>query len=301
MSAEGMATFFEALGHKVIRTPSTYWYDVFRRFYLGFPHQRLLDLPDDELSQVFRHLPAGIRYFAPPTAPGRASYSLVVRDRGYDLDRLSGNTRSKVRRGLARGQVERLTPAFVRAHGREINDDTLRRTRMQDRYPWDVYWDAAEKSSDCVEVWGAKIDGTLAAYLVGVRADRGCELLIARSHSEWLKYYPNNALLFTVVRDLLARTEVDEVFFGVESLDDAAEGTEAFKLSMGFTKSPIRQRIVLHPLLRPALRSTLVVRALAALSQRRPDNELLRKLHGLAVFSSPAPATEPVPSPPVAR
>ena len=301
MSADGMAKFFEALGHRVLRTQSTYWYDVFRRFYLGFPHHRTLDLPEEELSEVFRHLPAGVRYFAPPTASGRASYSLVIRDRGYDLDRLSSNTRSKVRRGLGRCQVERLTPAYVRAHGREINDDTLRRTRMQDRYPWDLYWEAAEQSSDCVEVWGASIDGVLAAYLVGVRADRGCELLIARSHSETLKHYPNNALLFTVVRDMLARPDVDEVFFGVESLDDAAEGTELFKLSMGFTKSPIRQRIVLHPLLRPALRSRLVVRALAALSHRRPDNELLRKLHGLAVFSSPASGQDPLPSPPVAQ
>jgi hypothetical protein len=294
-----MAKFFEALGHRVIRTPSTYWYDVFRRFYLGFPHHRVLALPDAELSQVFRSLPAGVRYFAPPSAPGRASYALVIRDRGYDLDRLSANTRSKVRRGLARCQVERLTPASVRAHGRVINDDTLRRTRMRDRYPWDVYWDAAEQSADCVEVWGATIDGVLAAYLVAVRADRCCEILIARSHADWLKYYPNNALLFTVVRDMLARPDVDEVFFGVESLDDAAEGTELFKLSMGFAKSPIRQRIVLHPLLRPALRSTLVVRGLAALSQRRPDNELLRKLHGLAVFSAPTP--EPVSAPPVAH
>lgn len=300
MSAEGMAKFFEALGHRVIRTPSTYWYDVYRRFYLGFPHHRLLDLPDEELSQVFRRLPAGVRYFAPPSAPGRASYALVMRDRGYDLDRLSANTRSKVRRGLARCQVERLTPAFVQAHGREINDDTLRRTRMQERYPWDVYWDAAAQS-DCVEVWGAKIEGALAAYLVAVRADRGCELLIARSHSETLKYYPNNALLFTVVRDMLARPDVDEVFFGVESLDAAAEGTELFKLSMGFAKSPIRQRIVLHPLLRPALRNSLVVRALAAMAQRRPDNELWRKLHGLAVFSAPAALQEPVASQPVTR
>jgi hypothetical protein len=268
---------------------------------MGFPHHRQLELPEAELSQVFRHWPAGVRYFAPASAPGRSSYALVIRDRGYGLDHLSGNTRSKVRRGLARCEIERLTPAFVREHGRGINDDTLRRIKIEERYPWDAYWAAAEQSSDCVEVWGARVDGTLAAYLLAVRADRCCEILIARSHSDSLKHYPNNALLFTVVRDMLARPDVDEVFFGVEALDDAAEGTELFKLSMGFEKSPIRQRIVLHPVLRPALRSTLVVRALGALSHRRPDNELLRKLHGLAVFSAPTGVQEPLASPPVAR
>ena len=106
MSAEGMAKFFEALGHKVIRTPGTYWYDVFRRFYLGFPHQRLLDLPTTSCRRSSGPGPPASAT-SPALGVGACSYSLVVRDRGYDLDRLIGNTRSKVRRGLARCQVER--------------------------------------------------------------------------------------------------------------------------------------------------------------------------------------------------
>jgi hypothetical protein len=290
-----MARFFEALGHTVIETPSLYWYDVYRGFYLGFPHHRLVDPPASELWQVFRRCPAGVRFFGPPGGPGRASYAFTIRDRGYDLDRLSANNRSKVRRGLGRCRIERLEPAYVRTHGRAINDDTLRRIKLQDRYPWERYWEAVARATDCVEVWGALVDGTLAAYSVAVRADRCCEILIARSTSEMLKFYPNNALLFTVVRDMLARPDVDEVLFGVQALD-RTDGTDAFKLSLGFDKSPIRQRVVFHPMLRPALQNPLAVRLLGALAARRPDSEIWRKLHGLALFSTTGgPVVEPAP------
>jgi hypothetical protein len=296
MTAEGMARFFERLGHRVVRTPALNWYDVYRGFYLGFPHHRLVEPRAADLRPVFRRFPAGLRYFSPADAPGRLSYALTIRDRGYDLDRLSANNRSKVRRGLARCTIERLPPAEVRKHGRGINDDTLRRIRLQERYPWEQYWDAAERSSDCVEVWGARVDGVLAAYLVAVRVDRCCEILIARSTSEMLKFYPNNALLFTVVRDMVQRPDVDVVFFGVQALD-RADGTDAFKQSLGFEKTPIRQRVVFHPLLRPALQNALAVRVLGAMAARRPESEMWRKLHGLALFAAPAAATVPTAEP----
>ena len=76
---------------------------------------------------------------------------------------------------------------------------------------------------------------------------------------------------------MLGRPDIDAVWFGAESLE-GAEKVDEFKLSMGFVKRPIRQRIVLHPLLRPLFRSALVMRGVAALAARQPRNELWRKL-----------------------
>jgi hypothetical protein len=284
-----MAEFLERLGHRVVATPSAWWYDARARFYLSFPHHRLISPGADELSAVFRRLPVGVRYFAPAEGDAAPSYALVCDDPGYDLATLSANTRSKTRRGLARCTVERLEPSWVAAHGREVNDDTLRRIRLRDPYPWDRYW-AAVAAAPCVEVWGALVDGRLASYLVGIRADRCCELLVSRSSSDMLRFYPNNALLYTVVRDLLSRADVDQVFFGVESLEDY-DGIDTFKLSMGFTKRRIRQRVTLHPLLRPILQNPLARRALAALAERRPQDDRWRKLRGIVAMASPAAGT----------
>lgn len=287
MNAGRMAEFLERLGHRVMATPSAWWYDVRSHFYLGFPHHRLIDPPPRELSAVFRRLPLGVRYFGPADRAGGSSYALICQNGQYDLTALSTNTRSKTRRGLARCTIERLEPSWVAVHGRDVNDDTLRRIRLRDPYPWDVYWRAAAQSP-CVEVWGALVDGQLAAYLVGVLADRCCELLVARSSSEMLRFYPNNALLYTVVRDMLRRGDIDQIFFGVESLEDY-DGIDTFKLSMGFTKSPIRQRVVLHPVLRPVLQNTLVRKALDLVADRRPRDERWRKLRGIVALSAGTP------------
>jgi Acetyltransferase (GNAT) domain len=286
VSAETMAGFLERLGHRIVQTPSAYWYD-YRRFFLNFPHDRLIDPVADELAALFRRFPIGVRYFAPPLGAGAASYALVCRGRDYDLNRLSANTRSKIRRGLSRGKVERVEARYVRAAGRAVNEDTLRRIHLRDPYPWDAYWEAVERSEG-VEVWAAFVDGELAAYLVAILADDSCEIPVARSSAPMLRFYPNNALLFTVVRDMLARPAIDRVFFGVESVEGAT-GVDEFKLGMGFVKVPICQRVVLHPLLRPVLGNALVAGVIGALARRRPQNELWRKLKGVVALSAATP------------
>jgi hypothetical protein len=282
--ADGMARFFEHLGHRVVRTPGAYWYDFYRGFYVSFPHARLIDPRPAEVRRLFRRA-LGVRSFGPPEAEGRPSYDLMCRDREYDLGRLSANARSKIRRGLSRCTVERLEPAYVRASGRTMHEETLQRIGIREPYPWETYWRAVERS-DVVEVWGALAEGQLAAYLVAVRADRCAEIMVARSSTDALRFYPNNALVYTAVRDLLGRPGIDAVWFGAESLE-GAETVDEFKLSMGFVKRPIRQQILLHPLARPLFRSALVMRGVAALAARQPRNELWRKLQRISAFSAP--------------
>jgi hypothetical protein len=283
MTVAAMARFFERLGHRVVPTKSAYWYDVHRHFYLSFPFHRLVEPGSDELARLFKGFCAGVRYFGPPGGPGRPSYAFICRDRQYGLELLSPNARSKVRRGLKQCAVERLEPQYARAHGRAAHEDTLRRIRVRDPYPWDHYWKAVEES-DCVEVWGALLSKELVAYLVAVQAEEGCQIMVARSSSNFLRFYPNNALLFTVVREMLSRPEIEQVWFGVEALEDASS-TDQFKLSMGFKKAPIRQRVVLHPLLRRALRNSLVVRAISGFADRQPQNEFWRKLNGIVTLA----------------
>ena len=274
-----MAAFFERLGHRVVRTASSHWYDARRGFFVSFPHHRLIAPRPDEVRRLFRRPIAGIRYFAPDSDAGAPSYMLTCRDPQYDVGMLSTNTRSKVRRGLGRCTVTRLEPAWVRDHGREIDQDTLRRIKVPDPYPWERYWRAVEQS-DCVEVWGALTGTTLASYMVIVLAEGCASIMVARSGSDTLRNYPNNALLFTLVREMLARPGIDQVLFGMGSLEEY-QGVDDFKISMGFSRTPIRQHLVIHPLLGPALSSAAVGRLVERFAARRPDSEVWRKLRGL--------------------
>ena len=284
MNRDGMADFLERLGHKVVRDGRAYWYDQRSRFMCAIPHTVPLTPDRDEQKRVMRASGAlGIRHLSPVDGPGRMSYAFIVDDPAYDLHMLSGNTRSKVRRGLKQCEIGRMDPKEVRAEGRDVNDDTIRRLRFtKDVYDWNKYWDAVE-SSPGAEVWGARINGTLVAYSVILHVEGCAEILIARSHSEHLKHYPNNALIFTAVQDLIRRDDVDRVLFGFESVDTVT-GVDAFKDSMAFRRWPIRQYIGLHPLAERVLGFAWTKNILQRLVDRRRDSEFWRKIEGVLIF-----------------
>ena len=285
MTRDGMAEFLERLGHRVVRDRRAYWYDQRSRFMAAIPHMSVLTPDRDEQRRVMRASSAlGVRHLAPVSGPGRMSFAFTVDDPAYDLTMLSGNTRSKVRRGLKQCEVSRMEPKEVRAEGRGVNDDTIARLRFShDVYDWNRYWDAVEACPGA-EVWGARIGGTLVAYMVILHVERCAEILIARSHSAALKHYPNNALVFTAAQDLIRRDDVDRILFGFESVDASVAGVDAFKDSMGFRRWPVRQYIGLHPLAERALGYAWVRSTLQRVVDRRRASEFWRKVEGVLIF-----------------
>jgi hypothetical protein len=293
VSRDTFAEFLERLGHRVVRTESCGWYDMQSRFFLAFPHSVPVTLSRDELRRAFaRTRGVGLRFVTPVEEAGRPSYALVVDDRAYDLEQLSPNTRSKIRRGLKACEVRRLEPKFVRDHGERANADSLARMRFTaDLYEWNRYWDAVD-ATPSAEVWGAIRDGELLAYLVALHVEGCAEILVERSRNDGLRHYPNNALVYTAVRDLIRRPEVDRILFGLESLE-AVSGVDQFKESMGLRRRPLRQRIVFHPLLAPVLGHGLVRRSVRALARRRPEDQFWRKVEGLLDFNAGPAAARP--------
>jgi hypothetical protein len=289
MNRDGMAAFLERLGHRVTIGHSTYWYDQRRHFGLAFPHAHPVDPPPDELRAIFRTSRAvGLRYVTSRESAGRLSYAFAVDDAAYDLAHLSANTRSTVRRGLKHCEVRRLDPGFARTHGRAANDETVSRLGWErDFYDWDRYWDAVAATPD-VEVWGALRGREILSFVVAPIVDRCPEILVARSRTEALRLYPNNALIFAAVQAFIRRRDIDRVYFGIESLDQVS-GVDQFKERMGFRRVPIRQRIVLSPTAERLLHLPLVRRAALSLARRWSDREFWRKVQGMLLFHDGPP------------
>jgi hypothetical protein len=284
VNRDSMATFLERIGHRVVRGESCHWYTQGARFWAAFPHSKPVAPSRSELATVFEKTRClGLRYVSSPDGLGRESYALMLDDPSYDLDSLSSNTRSKVRRGLKQCEVRRLDASFARAHGHRANEDTLRRTGFtRDMYDWNRYWDAVASTPD-IEVWGALRGSELLAYLVAIPLEGCAEIPVARSSDDGLRHYPNNALLFTVAHTLIRQPGIDRILFGLESLE-AVAGVDSFKESMGFFRRPIRQRIVFHPLVEPIVRARVTGRIARALVKRRSASMFWRKVEGLLLF-----------------
>ena len=288
MNAATYADFLRATGHRVIATPSAHWYNASRFFALSAPSNRTYTPADGEVRAVLRRMPClGVRFAAPLDGPGKASYQIVCDNRAYSLDALSGNVRSKVRRGLKRCEVGPVPLPVIATAGQQAHDDTLARQARAGVWAgdkWQRFWTAAAATPG-FEGWGAWREGTLAAFLVTVTLEDSVEFLLARSCTDRLGAYPNNALLFQVTMEMLVHRRVREITFGLESLEPVGPLDE-FKFAMGFRPQPLRQRVVFHPLVRALLRHAGVRAVVRRWTRRRGDDAVFwRKAAGLLRFA----------------
>jgi hypothetical protein len=288
MDSARYADFLRAIGHRVTQTRSAYWYDASRLFLLAAPPHRTYEPAADELKVGRRGLPClGLRFAAPLHGPGKLSYQIVCDNRAYGMDALSANIRSKVRRGLKRCRIEPVPFAVIAVEGRRAHQDTLARQGRDgvlEGERWDRFWTAAAATPG-VEGWAAWSGDVLAAFLVTVTFEDGVEFLLARSCSDELNAYPNNALIFQIAEEMLVRRGVPEITFGLESLEPVGP-LDQFKFGMGFQPRPLRQRVVFHPLIGALLRHA-PVRALFRRWTGRYGAEAVfwRKAAGLLRFA----------------
>ncbi|HVN86584.1 MAG TPA: hypothetical protein VMW17_17260 [Candidatus Binatia bacterium] len=287
VDAAAYARFLAAVGYRVLPTRSSIWYDANRHFYLSAPSHRLFEPADDELRGVLRWPCLGVRFATPLSAPGKLSYQIVCDTSTYGFEILSANSRSKVRRGLKRCRIEptpfeTLATAGLRAH----HDTLIRQDRdgglSGDR--WTRFW-ASAAATPGFEGWGAWSGDGLAAFLVTVTFEESVEFLMARSCSDELGAYPNNALIFSVAEEMLVRRGIPEITFGLESLEPVGP-LDQFKFGMGFRARPLRQRVVFHPLVRALLRRAGIRRRFYQWSDRRGATVAFwRKAGGLLRFA----------------
>ncbi|HVO23194.1 MAG TPA: hypothetical protein VMW56_06145 [Candidatus Margulisiibacteriota bacterium] len=288
MDAGAYAGFLQAIGHRVVVTSSAHWYDVSRFFFLSAPPQWLYDPGIDELRGILRRPRClGVRFAAPLQSSGKLSYQIVCDNRAYGLEALSANVRSKVRRGLKRCEVGPVSFPVIASAGRRAHADTLARQGRDgvlSGSKWDRFWAAAATTSG-FEGWGAWSGDVLAAFLVSVTFDEGVEFLLARSCSDELGVYPNNALIFRVAEEMLVQRGVREITFGLESLEPVGP-LDQFKFGMGFRRRPLRQRVVFHPLLRALLRQPPLRALIRRWTERHgPEAVFWRKAAGLLRFA----------------
>ncbi len=288
-TTEPFAEFLSRTGNRVLNVGGVDWYEGGRGFLLSLPSHRTLTPSRETLDELFSAGRIyGVRFPAPLEGPGKDSYQIVCDDRDFGMDKLSGNVRSKVRRGLKRCEVRQVTFAELAEQGVEADRETMAR---QGRDPklvgdaWDDYWRAAA-DTEGMEGWAAFVGGELASFLVTVRfSDGPVEFLLARSRSQHLGAYPNNALIYTCAEEMLCRRAVPKITFGLESLEPVGP-LDQFKFSMGFRTQEVRQRVVFHPL----LRRILGVRAVRSMvyrwgTERGPEGGFWRKATGLLRFA----------------
>lgn len=251
-------------GHRVIFSPSTYWYDAAPGVLQAFPYNLLITPSENELRLVFREGRAwALRYSAPLTSPfGKISYHVDYSKPEYGLDQVSRQTRQNIRKGIEHATIEPISFARLAKEGWALRAETLaRQGRFKVENP--AWWKRLCLSAEGLpgfEAWGASHDGKLVAALIVYQAGDCFLMLYQQSLTEHLRFGVNNALGFVFTQKALARPGVKRLFYGLQSLD-ASWKVDEFKLRMGYTAEPVRQCVLFHPAMRPIVKPA----ALAAL------------------------------------
>lgn len=246
---------------------------------MTLPYHRLVRPSPRELAQVLLMGPSvAVRFPTIPNGTGKEGGLFICSDRNYDLSLLHQKARNQTRRGLDNCIVKQASFAYLAEHGHALNVDTFLR---QGRDPqtiteqqWRRYCDAASQIPD-FEAWGAFVGDCLAAFMVTALVEDSFSILHQSAATDYLKYYPNNALVFTVTKLKLSCPEVGYVSYGLKSLDDTA-GLDHFKLRMGFEIMSFKECIVFNPLLKPFLRLG-GGKLIDWMAQRHPESDLWRK------------------------
>lgn len=251
MEPEPIVQFLGRRGMRTARTASCWWYNEYRqeRVYQAFPLHRLVSPSPQEVGEVFRRFPkaVAVRFLGPADGPGYGSV-LWTRRRPYDLGCLHPKSRNQTRRGLEKSEVRPLAWGELVERGWEAHRDTAARHGRP--APDSLGFDAGLAECPAYEAWGAFVGGHLAAYLVTLWVEDWVHILLQRSASAYLKHSPNNALVYTVAREMFARPGVSTLTYGLDGLALRAS-LDHFKENMGFEREPVRQRFVVRPWLRP--------------------------------------------------
>jgi hypothetical protein len=274
MEASTLAEFFATIGNRVIQTESCYWYNSEPFLYKSLPVHRYVNPSAAEIAKVLMMGPAlAMRYPKPSESDGPHGAMYICSDRDYDFASLSQNVRSRTRRGLARCRIEKIDFDFLASHGHALTTETTLRQMgtapSSSEKEWHQFCANARRSPD-FEAWGAFVEDRLATFIVAMLVEDCYYIHLQKSASDLLKYYPNNALLFSVMKTTLARPEVRTINHGPKALA-VGKGLEYYKTSMGFELQPFSEQVVFNPLIKPLVmwKGDVVVNRLR---RRYPDS-----------------------------
>jgi hypothetical protein len=285
MNPEIFAEWMRRQGHRVYRTASSYWYEAGPHILQAFPYHWLINPSEDETNELMTaNRVISLRYSTFLNSPvGKISYHIILHN-PYDMEMLKAHARNGVKRGLSRCTVEQISFERLATEGWLLQRDTLdRQNRLKSMLQSE--WECICRSAFDLpgfEAWAAISNGELAAAVIVCQIGHTWCVPYALSHRRFLNDHVNNALFYSVSRNLLARDNVEGIFFTVQSLD-APASVDDFKLRMGLIPKPVRQRVEFHPWLRPVA-TPAAHKVLTNILHHDNENPLIAKAEGMLRF-----------------
>jgi hypothetical protein len=286
MNAEYFTEWQRRQGHDVLKTKSSYWYNIGPKVYQAFPYQKLIKPSNDEIINFFKQSKAiAIRYSTPLNqSEGQLSYHVIYDRNNYELSGLHPKARNHVNAGLKYASYEPIPLVRLAKEGWSLREETLIRQGRKNAELRSI-WETLCLSADglpCFEAWGALHEGNLVSALFACTIEDTVNILYQQSLTQHLKFGINNALTYIFTRDVLNRPGIRCIFYGLHSLD-APPSVDDYKFRMRYSAKPVRQRVVFNPFIAPLIQP-LSHSLIKALKKILPASPQIAKAEGMVRF-----------------
>jgi hypothetical protein len=264
-----LALFLRETGGHVLSGKDRIWYEMGPRVFFPLPFHIPFSMHSEELRRLWRGGALALRYLTERETSGCPSYMFLLTDQDYSLLNLKSKNRNQTRRGLENCSVRKISFDYLGHEGQALIADTFQRQGRPYSRKWQRYWrNFFSRAHGCVplEAWGSFVEDQLAAYLISITLGDCAHIHMVFSRSDLLRYYSVNALTFVFAQNAVRREGVSSVSYGLRSIRNDQESLNKFKEGMGFTRTPVRERIEINPYLKPFLDSW-IVRSLGAISE----------------------------------
>jgi len=228
------------LGANIIECDGTYWKEIKWKFFV--PVHPLKEIIADQRPS----LKMPFRLFVAPMKANTVYVVMQMSDPvNIDLSVLSGNTRSKVRRGQKRVVVEEDFFSEESCRGAfEVYRSFYIRANWGSKRKLDygVFKIWFEKLFEDERLTlGGFVDGHLVGLLRGYLIGDTAYLSFIATHSDYLKYYPNECLVWHFVEKVKSVSGIRRIIYATKSRKATLD---EFKSKMGFLEKKYPARFV---------------------------------------------------------
>ncbi len=276
-----LSDFYDTLGVRTFTEADFLWRSAGLRLFTPVPMVRPISLSKEDLGRVWKQGAFFIHFPTADVGRGFPGYIFVMDDKEYGFGSIkSSDRRHNIRRGFKHCDVKSIPFEFLVQNADPLIRDTYQRQgrNCDDAVVegWRNYFRAAAENP-LFEAWAAFVDKKLAAFKVEFTYHGVVQADMVFSFKELLKYYPVNALLFFSTQQAIRRDEISCVSYGMTPVTGEPESLIGFKESMGFKKIPLKERLEVHPILKPVLGryTSLIARDIANRYSDRSHNARL--------------------------
>jgi len=203
----------------------------------------------------------------------------IFRGSDYSLEKFDSKIRNQIRKGLKSCDIRRPSLKEMTNEGFRINRIVLSRHQREvayltDKEKWAHYVNVLLGDKDVHPV-AAFQDGKMIAYMIVVKTENKYVIYHPFMDYNYSSSCPVNAMLFTLINEVIRREGFIEISYGLESYR-SMPGLERFKQHMLFIPVPAT-RMVYLPFIYRILINSLTLLILKKISGMKPFRQLYEK------------------------